>query len=111
MAPEVQDYSDTVWGMGWRGGSAVRRAHPSCRGTSFNSLHPHGSLQLSITPVLGEPAPHLATVGQTGMLYISIHISKTFIHVINLLKKRERERNKNNTDSTRSFTLLWSQAN
>jgi hypothetical protein len=32
------------------------------------------------------------------MQYIFVHSSKTFIHTINLLKKREKGKNKNNTD-------------
>ena len=36
---------------GWRDGSAAKSTGCSSRGPGFNSQHPHGSLQLSGTPV------------------------------------------------------------
>lgn len=38
----------------WRGGSMVKRTNCSCRGPHFNSQNPHGCLQTSASPVLGD---------------------------------------------------------
>jgi hypothetical protein len=42
---------------GWRDGSAVKHTLYSSRGPEFNSQHPYGRLQLSITPVPGHLTP------------------------------------------------------
>jgi hypothetical protein len=39
---------------GWRDGSGVKSTGCSSRGLGFNSQHPHGSLQLFVTPVPGD---------------------------------------------------------
>jgi hypothetical protein len=40
---------------GWRDGSVVKSTGCSSGGPVFNSLQPHGSSQLSVTPVPGDP--------------------------------------------------------
>ena len=53
----IQDvYTDThrnliFKGAGEMDGSAVKSTYCSSRGPGFNSQHPHGSSQLSVTPV------------------------------------------------------------
>jgi hypothetical protein len=42
---------------GWRDGSEVKNTDYSSRGPGFNSQHPHGSSQLSVTPVPGDLTP------------------------------------------------------
>ncbi|CAO2583729.1 17-beta-hydroxysteroid dehydrogenase 13 [Lemmus lemmus] len=42
---------------GWRDGSAVGSSDCSSRGPGFDSQHPHGSSQLSVTPVPRDPTP------------------------------------------------------
>ena len=42
---------------GWRDSSVVKSTDYSSRGPRFNSQHPHGSSQLSVTPVPGDPTP------------------------------------------------------
>jgi hypothetical protein len=41
----------------WRDGSAVKSTDCSSRGPRFNSKHPHGGSQLSVTPVPGTLTP------------------------------------------------------
>ena len=41
----------------WRDGSMVKSTSCSSRGLGFNSQHPHGSSQLSVTPVPGDLTP------------------------------------------------------
>ena len=44
---------------GWRDGSEVESTGCSSRGPEFNSQHPHGSSQLSVTPGPGDlPSSH-----------------------------------------------------
>ena len=40
---------------GWRDVSEVKNTDCSCRGLGFNSQYPHGTTQLSVTPVPGDP--------------------------------------------------------
>jgi hypothetical protein len=49
---------------GWRVGSAVKSTDCSSRGSGFNSQHPHGSLQLSVTP---RSDPSDIDAGKTSM--------------------------------------------
>ena len=42
---------------GWRDGSVVKSTDSSSRGSGFNYQHPHGSSQLSVIPVPGDPTP------------------------------------------------------
>jgi hypothetical protein len=42
---------------GWRDDSSVKSTGCSSRGSWFNFQHPHGRLQLFITPVPGDPTP------------------------------------------------------
>ena len=42
---------------GWRDGSEVKSTDCSSRRPRFNSQHPHGSSQLSVTPVPGNLTP------------------------------------------------------
>ena len=44
---------------GWRSGSVVKSTGCFSRVPRFNSQHPHGSSQLSLTPVPGDPTPSL----------------------------------------------------
>jgi hypothetical protein len=39
---------------GWRDGSVIKSTGCSSRGQRFDSQHPHGSLQSSLTPVPGD---------------------------------------------------------
>ena len=41
--------------VGVRDSSVVKSTGCSFRGLGFTSQHPHGSLQLSVTPVPGDP--------------------------------------------------------
>jgi hypothetical protein len=43
--------------MVWRDGSAVKNTGCSSRRPGFNSQHPHGTSQLSVTPVPEDLAP------------------------------------------------------
>jgi hypothetical protein len=49
----------------------VKRTDCSCRGPRLGSQHPHGSPQLSLTPVPGDMMPSTGLCG---------HASKTSIH-------------------------------
>ena len=63
----------------WRDGSGVKSTGCSYRGPRFNSLHPHGGSQPSITPVPGDPMPssnlqgHQAHMWQTYTYRQNIH--------------------------------------
>lgn len=43
--------------MGREDGSTVTRSSCSSKGSRFNSQHPHGGSQPSVTPVLRDPTP------------------------------------------------------
>ena len=51
--------------QGWRDGSVVKSTGCSSRGPQFNSQHPHGSSQLSVTPASGDPTPSDIHAGKT----------------------------------------------
>jgi hypothetical protein len=40
--------------LGWRDGSVVKSMTCDSKGPGFNSQHPHGSSQLSVTPGAGD---------------------------------------------------------
>jgi hypothetical protein len=40
--------------QGWRDGSGVKRTDCFYRRSEFNSQHPHGGSQLSVTPIPGD---------------------------------------------------------
>jgi hypothetical protein len=62
----------------WRGGSAVESTGCSFREWGFDSQHPHGSSQLSVTPVPGDPTPsHRHTCRQNTNAH-EIKVNKTF---------------------------------
>ena len=65
--------------MIWRDGSLVKSTICSCRGPRFNSQHPHGSSQLSVTPVPG------------GSNSLTLRQNINYIK----LKRRRRRRNEN----------------
>jgi len=58
----------------WRDGSVVRNTVCSSRGPEFNSQHPHGSSQPSVTPLPGDPTPlHRYTCRQNTTAHKKIH--------------------------------------
>ena len=67
---------------GWRGGSAVKSTGCSSRGAGFNSQHPHGGSEPSVTPVPGDldpPTPHMHA-GKTPVNKIKItYLLKTYV--------------------------------
>lgn len=47
--------------------------------TGFDSQHPHGGLQPSVTPVPKYPTPQTATAAQTGKIPIHTHKIHNFL--------------------------------
>jgi hypothetical protein len=66
---------------GWRDGSVVKSTPYSSRGLGFNSQHPHGGSQLSVTPVPGDLCPLLVSTGTRyasgGETYLEAKYSHT----------------------------------
>jgi hypothetical protein len=52
-----EKYSVLKYLRGLGDGLAIKRTGCSCRKPWFNFQHPHGSSQLPVTPVLGDPTP------------------------------------------------------
>jgi hypothetical protein len=65
--------------MSWKDGSAVKSTDCSSGGPRFNSQQPHGNLQLSVTPVPGDPMPsHRYTCRQNTNAH-KIKINKSLL--------------------------------
>lgn len=69
--------------LGQRHGPKRKNTDCSSRGRRLSSQHPHESL----TPVLGDPVPFLASVGTVYARYTDIHTGKALIHIKLKIKK------------------------
>jgi hypothetical protein len=64
------------------GGSEVKSPGCSSKGPRFNSQHPHGSLQISVTPVPGDLTPsHTCASSQNTSIH-KIKINKPFFKTL-----------------------------
>lgn len=79
---------------GWKDSSAVKSVDCSSRGSWFNSQHPQGSSQPSLTPVLGGLTPLLEPLENRGMLVVHRHMcmQNTYNHKIKIHKYFFKER-------------------
>jgi hypothetical protein len=65
--------------MSWRGSLVVE----STGGIGFDSQHPHGGSQQSVTPVPGNPRPSSGFLGYQAYKWcLGIHTDKTLTHKI-----------------------------
>jgi len=71
------------------GEKAQQRTGSSSTGPGFDSQHPDGSSQLSVTSVPGDPGPFSGLLWhQMFMWFIDMHASKTHTHKNKLIKKK-----------------------
>lgn len=80
-------------GKSLRGGSAVLNACYSCWGPGFYSQHPHSSLQISGTLLLGTPTLYFGFYGLQVHMCKDTLAGQTPIHI----KKKEMKWNGKNT--------------
>ena len=74
-------FSKEYWNHGWRDGSAVNNSYCSCKEPRFESQHPHGSSQPSVTQVPGNMTSCVHTVHINLCVCVCVCMC-VFIHII-----------------------------
>lgn len=67
-------------------GLAVKSAECSPRGPDFESQHPHGSSETSVTPVRRDPIPSFDLLRHQKCTWVYRHISKQNTHIHEMIK-------------------------
>lgn len=88
LSSEVSVYKTKI--QGWREGSAVKSTGHSCRRPGYNSQHPQGGSQSSVTPVPENSIPPFWTPWTPGTHAVNIHemqAKHTYNFCLNLKNK------------------------